>query len=197
MKTFSVQIKKFFTFDVNASGFTLIELLVVIGILGILAAALIATIDPFEQLKKAQDANVQNTAVEYVDANVRYYVTHNALPWSDTSNANVSTCTSLYTAAGATVDPVSLTAAAAADCLNGLIADGELKAGFTTVTGTLKTIYASSGGKSGENNVVACYRPQSKAGADDTNCKYNQTGVVDNTVTHVPGDANECYWCSE
>ena len=35
----------------NSKGFTLIELLVVIGILGVLAAALIATIDPFEQIK--------------------------------------------------------------------------------------------------------------------------------------------------
>ena len=47
----------------NKAGFTLIELLVVIGILGILAAALVATIDPFEQLKKADDAKIKNIAV--------------------------------------------------------------------------------------------------------------------------------------
>jgi len=34
-------------------GFTLMELLIVIGVLGILAAGLLAAIDPFEQLKKA------------------------------------------------------------------------------------------------------------------------------------------------
>ena len=32
-------------------GFTLMELLIVIGVLGILAAGLLAAIDPFEQLK--------------------------------------------------------------------------------------------------------------------------------------------------
>ena len=63
------------------SGFTLIELLVVIGILGVLAAALIATIDPFEQIKKAQDSNTKNAAVEFNDALLRYYATHNAFPW--------------------------------------------------------------------------------------------------------------------
>ncbi|HVA96274.1 MAG TPA: type II secretion system protein GspG [Candidatus Acidoferrales bacterium] len=37
-------------------GFTLIELLVVLGILGILAAALLATINPVAQLEKSNDA---------------------------------------------------------------------------------------------------------------------------------------------
>ena len=36
-------------------GFTLIELLIVIAILGILAIALLATLDPFEQLRKSRD----------------------------------------------------------------------------------------------------------------------------------------------
>src|SRR6185503_6667683 len=70
----------------SSKGFTLIELLVVIGILGILATALVATIDPFEQLKKADDANVKNTAVEFTDANIRFYTTHNALAWGMTDS---------------------------------------------------------------------------------------------------------------
>ena len=38
---------------VQNKGFTLIELLIVIALLGALAVGLLATIDPFEQLKKA------------------------------------------------------------------------------------------------------------------------------------------------
>src|SRR5579883_2019414 len=67
-------------------GFTLLELLVVIGILGILAAALIATIDPFQQIKKAQDATMKELANEFVQANTSYYANHNALPWFSSAN---------------------------------------------------------------------------------------------------------------
>ena len=59
MKEFIKMLKKLVK---QKKGFTLIELLVVIGILGILAAALVATIDPFEQLNKAQDSTVKNMA---------------------------------------------------------------------------------------------------------------------------------------
>jgi len=62
---------------------------------GILAAALIATIDPFEQLNKAQDANVKNTLTEFINANIRYYTTHSALPWNDANNSNAVGCTNL------------------------------------------------------------------------------------------------------
>src|SRR6476619_6900438 len=74
----------------SSRGFTLIELLVVIGILGIMAAALVATIDPFEQLKKANDSDLQNEAVEFAGANVRYYTTHNALPWWTVANGGAA-----------------------------------------------------------------------------------------------------------
>src|ERR1035437_9897985 len=79
MKEFIKSLKNFF--KQGKKGFTLIELLVVIGILGILASALVATIDPFEQLNKATDANVKNTSVEFLNANIRYFTTHSAMPW--------------------------------------------------------------------------------------------------------------------
>ncbi len=194
--------KQFLTSNKKAAGFTLIELLVVIGILGILAAALIATIDPFEQLKKAQDANVKNTAVEFVNANIRYYTTHNTLPWTDINNAAVGACTTLTTAGTPiTVAPIPLyggaSNTAATNCLQGLIADGELKTGFTTVTDTLKAIYVSSNEVDATNTVVACFKPQSKSQAKDANCKFNQDGTPNATATHTPGDPNECYWCAE
>ena len=46
-----IEIMKSARMNLIQKGFTLIELLVVIGILGILATSLIATIDPFEQLR--------------------------------------------------------------------------------------------------------------------------------------------------
>jgi len=68
-------------FKNRTSGFTLIELLVVIGILSVLATSLIMTINPFEQIKKSEDANVKNQMVEFDSSIVRYFSTRNQLPW--------------------------------------------------------------------------------------------------------------------
>jgi len=53
-------------------GFTLIELLIVIALLGALAVALLAALDPLEQIKKGNDTGVRNTVAEIHGAMVRY-----------------------------------------------------------------------------------------------------------------------------
>lgn len=181
----------------NSSGFTLIELLVVIGILGILASAMVATIDPFEQIKKGDDTNVKNTTVEFVNASIRYYTTHNAMPWTDTANAKVSSCTTL--AGSMSTTTFSLTDAAATDCLGALIDDGELKGGFTSVSNILAKIKVSSGeGKDPVNSVVACFQPASKSQAKSPDCKYNAMGVETTGLTHDPSVTSTlCYWCAQ
>ncbi len=167
----------------SAKGFTLIELLVVIGILGILAAALVATLDPFEQLKKAQDANVKNIAVEFVEASTRYYTTHNAMMWGDD--------TSCATLAGPVT--MSLTDSKAVPCLTDLVNDGEIKAGFTTATNALQYIIITGS----SNSVTACFQPQSKSGARDANAKYTIGGVETTGCAGQPGGSlTTCYWCS-
>ncbi len=170
----------------SGAGFTLIELLVVIGILGVLAAALIATIDPFEQLKKAQDANVKNTTVEFVNASIRYYTTRNVLPWSDTTVVGCS--------GGTNPTAMTLGGAAAVGCLNVLITDGELKQGFTTVTSILNQILISGT----TNGVTSCFDPQSKSQDRDLNTKYNNVGVpTTGCVSQTAGGSTTCYWCSQ
>lgn len=173
-----------FTSVKKTAGFTLIELLVVIGILGVLAAALVATIDPFEQLKKAQDANVKNTAVEFVNANIRYYTTHNSLPW-----VNDATCS---TQAGG--NPTALTLTSLSGCMNSLVADGELKGGFTTVTNVLREIIVNGAA----NDVVACFRPQSKAQQRDINTKFDATGAPKAGCVSTAGQSDTtCFWCAK
>ncbi|MGH7245800.1 MAG: type II secretion system protein [Candidatus Levyibacteriota bacterium] len=169
----------------SKKGFTLIELLVVIGILGILAAALVATIDPFEQLKKADDANTKNTAVEFVDATIRYYTTHNAMPWTDNAQA---ACTSV---AGSS--PSGLTLNSLTACLSALVSDGELKAGFTNVTNILKAIYLTGTA----NTAIACFNPQSKAQNHDANTKYDQYGNTSGTCPASTTVSSSCYWCAQ
>ncbi|MBI2074526.1 MAG: type II secretion system protein [Candidatus Levybacteria bacterium] len=170
----------------SSAGFTLIELLVVIGILGILASSLIATIDPFEQLKKGQDANVKNTAAEFVNANIRFYTTHNELPW-----VNNSTCSS---EAGGTTPSAKNLAGMTTGCLGALVGDGELKPGFTTVTNTLKEILVSGNA----NDVIACFKPQSKAQQRDANTIYNSSGTATTGCASTSGSSGTyCYWCAK
>lgn len=163
------------------SGFTLIELLVVIGILGVLAAALVATIDPFEQLKKANDANVKNTAVEFINANIRYYTTHSAMPWSiGTSACNAGT------------NPTGALWPTYSSCLNLLITDGEIKAAFTSVTGVLSSITINGNAQA----VTACFQPQSRAQRNDPNAKFNYDGTP-GPSSCPNATATNCYWCSQ
>ncbi len=172
-------------------GFTLIELLVVIGILGILAAALVATIDPFEQLNKANDANSKNTAVEFLNANIRYYTTHNAMPW-EAGGANClgvgqdNPTATLLTPTGGMLT-----------CLNALITEGELKSSFTTATGILSGIYMS---EQTQGNVVMCYIPKSKSQKRDANTRFNSPSA--GTGGTCPGGTannltDTCYWCTQ
>jgi len=94
-------------------GFTLIELLIVIGVLGILAAGLLAAVDPFEQLKKGRDSNTRNQVVELHNGFIRYYATHGDLPWNDDA------CVADFTGG-----PLTLDALNTAGCVDPLISDG-------------------------------------------------------------------------
>lgn len=173
--------KKLLTSFKSTAGFTLIELLVVIGILGILATALVATIDPFEQLNKAQDSNVKNALVEYLNANVRYFTTHNAMPW-DATGANCHT--------GAL--PSAATVSTLSDCTTALISEGELKQGYATYNG-LSKIYITA---DSSNNVVGCFKPASKSQQKDSLTKFNSDGS-DGSDCKSSNGTQDCYWCTQ
>ena len=170
-------------------GFTLIELLVVIGILGILAAALVATIDPFEQLNKAQDSSSKNTATEFLNANIRYYTTHGHMPWDSAGAACL----------GATVDPGSYSldpAGGILPCLQVLVSEGELKSSFTTASGILTGLTLNETG----GNMTLCYKPLSKSQKRDANTKFDADGTPHATcaggATNPVDPASTCFWCT-
>ncbi len=170
-------------------GFTLIELLVVIGILGILATALVATIDPFEQLKKAQDSNIKNALVEYLNANLRYYTTHNAMPWASTTNGGYNGC-------GDTNEEISgkdLNTSPGKECMQALIDDGELKSTFGDATNITKEIFV----KGSKTQVTACYMPQSKSQKRDPQTKFNVDGTAKTgCLADTTNGSDDCYWCA-
>jgi type IV pilus assembly protein PilA len=190
----------------TSKGFTLIELLVVIGILGILAATLVATIDPFEQLRKANDTKVQNATVEFQTALIRYYTGQNGFPWSVDGSACQTNSGAVQESPN---DPWNITTPVtletAVDCIESdtdtqdLVDTGELKASFTEVTGVLDKIYLSSEG----TNVTVCYMPDSKAGQNDKGAHYTDEIGTEDVLTEgvgtckANGGTEDCYWCTK
>lgn len=137
-------------------GFTLVELLVVIAVLGILAAGLLATIDPLEQIRKGQDSNAKSASIEFVNAVTRYYGTVGAMPWG----ASVVSAVTLDTVTGTYI--------------NSLFTQGELKSTFSSAA-ILKDLLLSGSA----TTVVVCFDPKSKA--VNTEAKYDYTGGTGTT----------------
>ena len=159
-------------------GFTLIELLIVIALLGALAVGLLATIDPFEQLKKGRDTSTRNTVSEFYNANLRYYSTKANFPWG--------TATTLTSAA----------VSSRGSDITSLMNAGELKNRFMELAGTgnLAKIYVTS---TGTEHLAVCYKPESKSFQVDPNTVYSsdaiaQTGTV---CKSAAGGTGDCFFC--
>lgn len=163
------------------------ELLIVIGVLGILAAGLLAAIDPFEQLKKARDTNNRSAALELVSSSQRYYATHGYLPWykggAGSYDCGVEwdgirpvTAVSGYPRDAVKFDIASLDVASEpALCINDTLGvDGEIKSTF--FDGLATDLYVLSGSPT---KVTVCFRPEAKSNlSDDQTMYYVDSGVV-------------------
>jgi len=175
----------------SQSGFTLIELLVVIGILGILVTAMVATINPFEQIKKGNDATLKNVAAEFQTAALRYYTTHGVLPWdANTANQGDDACYAAAGSDGTISPPVALNNLSA--CTNALIADKELKEGFVDFKDLPKLFVTET-----DFDTTVCFKPTSISQRKAAETKYNQNGTTPASITcpDPEGDDVECYFC--
>ena len=65
-------------FNSIQSGFTLIELLIVIAVIGVLAAVVLAAINPLEQLARGRDSSRTSAVDELGRAILAYYTAQNA-----------------------------------------------------------------------------------------------------------------------
>jgi len=186
------------------------ELLIVIGVLGILAAGLLAAIDPFEQLKKARDSNYRSGAIELLSAVQRYYANHGYFPWRNNANSGSGTCS--YNGSGGAAAlladaqvssslsavPVEVGAnqnGAMEPCINDLISDGELKSTFSQGLNT--TVYLSSWSKT---SVRVCFSPESKSSRSDVQTNLHLDDVNAPTAvimgcSQAELDAGECLQC--
>ena len=169
----------------SRKGFTLIELLIVIALLGALAVGLLATIDPFEQLKKGRDTAQRNTVSEVYNALLRYYSNKGFFPWN-TATSTVATAGAVWTGFSSTITE--------------LINVGELKNRFQDLAGTgnLGKIYIYS---PTSEQAAVCFMPESKGFQADANTIYDQSGQTSTTGYGVAGckggtgTSTTCYYC--
>lgn len=167
---------------IKNKGFTLIELLIVIALLGALAIGLLATIDPFEQLKKGRDTSTRNTALEFYNAELRYNATRGTFTWA--------TGTSIVTDALNNVDMTGT-------YIPLLTNAGELKSNFVTLAGTgnLALILVTS---TSASQIGVCFAPQSKSFQVDPATLYDSSGgtSITNCKSGTAGTAGtNCYYC--
>jgi prepilin-type N-terminal cleavage/methylation domain-containing protein len=184
-------------------GFTLIELLIVIALLGTLAVALLAAIDPFEQFKKGTDTGIRNTVQEFYNAGIRYYAQRTAWPnsWAVPTPAAANL-------PGAVVSIADMSVAAAVTAyLAPLVDSGELKANFYDLASSqLQNMSMSVQ----DSTLLVCFKPQSKSFQQaDKNTKFTDVilsgtyNVSTDTLAGSPptgscksnSGATDCFWC--
>jgi len=164
------------------SGFTLIELLIVIALLGSLAVGLLATVDPFEQLKKGRDTSTRNTVSELYNSFIRYYAINSYFPWT----------TNNVVAEDMNADRIYISE---------IITAGELKEKFVDLatTGRLQKIFVTSTSPATGNkeSVAVCFSPESKSFRKDDNTMFDVSGIVmdDTSACQGKGGSATCYWC--
>ena len=181
-------------------GFTLIELLIVIALLGTLAVALLAAIDPFEQFRKGGDTGVRNTTQEIFNAAIRYYSLKNSWPddWTFAEDATlVSTMTD--SEENYVISP--------------LMEAGELKDNFMELANdSLSKIWISKASdEKTESHIALCFKPESKSfQSADANTKFVSPNYSTVEGLYQPDidtsdsggyqcksndGASDCYWC--
>lgn len=183
------------TFGVKAAGFTMIELLVVIAVIGVLAVAVLSSINPIEQINKGRDTRTRSDAAQLINAIDRYYAIHETYPWN-IDNASAQGGGNGYTAGA--LDAFTPANPAAVDLLfdfspivghTGAIVDidwvdilvdtGEVKAGFTN---RLRTDSSIAVLKEATSNATtyACFLPTSLAFKQEAmdNCTNGVTPTV-------------------
>lgn len=155
--------------SIKKLGFTMIELLIVIAVLGILAVAVLASINPIEQINRGRDTGSRSDAEQLISAIDRYYAAKGYYPWMGTgTSANTWTHTG-----GAVSDMIfvelnstnSVLGDDAQDVLQLLSSGGtaEVKTSFTSrlvdpAASNYLSVYNS--GVSGES-TYACFKPKS------------------------------------
>lgn len=158
---------------IHKLGFTMIELLIVIAVLGILAVAVLAAINPIEQINRGKDTGSRSDAEQLLSASDRYYASKGYYAWTNGAN---SVNTMITGGSGSTATLTKLDSATVQigndvqQFLQNLSTGGssELKASFISRVAdpTYNWLSIYNNGTSGSSTYV-CFIPKSASFRDE------------------------------
>lgn len=143
-------------------GFTLVELLIVIAVLGVLAAGVVAAVNPLKRINQANDTKVKNDVGTIALAMNAYFSQIGSYPTVAQGQAQLVTNGDLkaqlaapsgYSAYTIAVTPAGCAGTAASACTD-IAIYGQLKS--PTVAANVAWCYKSSTGTAVETTVALC-----------------------------------------
>ena len=148
-------------------GFTMIELLVVIAVIGILAVALLATLNPLEQIRKGRDTRTRADVSQLVSAAERYNASLGYFPWQAAEGEDLAVGSAdipfVRINSGTTITGCSLTDCTIQGVLAQLTSTNEVKSSFIDrlVSASNADIYLYYNDEDTGASVVGCFVPES------------------------------------
>lgn len=185
-------------FAYRQAGFTMIELLVVIAVIGVLAVAVLSSINPIEQINKGRDTRTRSDAAQLINAIDRYYAIHERYPWNVTvsdgytsSDTSPSVLFTMGTVDGVGANAVITTTSGEWDYVDVLVSTAEVKEGYTNrLKDDNKQIVFKAAGYN--ETMYACFLPTSNAFEQEAmeNCADGITPDGIGTITTCEDDTD-------
>jgi len=162
-------------------GFTMIELLIVIAVLGILAVAVLAAINPIEQINRGRDTGSRSDAEQLLSAIDRFYASQGYYPWRTAADDLEADGSAPIDAAAFTPVDMEFVDTAAAAVLTKLSDGGtaELKESFVNriVDSGYNSLQVYNQGGQGDSTYV-CFVPKSGSFLEEAEARCGGTGAT-------------------